>query len=149
MSRVAALLLGLLAATPAAQTVAAQTGPAHLAERSLPAASPAARPFGGAPGQTRLAPTFREPLGALLPSAPPRRSEPAPVPNRDIEPPRTADATDGPGPRLEPMLLPPERGQGMTFGREHLRETGPDRPFDNILPGARLRIPFDGGGGRH
>jgi hypothetical protein len=46
------------------------------------------------------------------------------------------------------MLLPPERGQGMTFGREHLRATGIDRPFDNIVPGARLRIPFESSGGR-
>jgi hypothetical protein len=106
--------------------------------------SPAARPFGGTPGQPRIPKTLNEPL-ALTPRTSSRlRSEPAPVPNRDIEPPRSR-SDQAMAPSLEPMLLPPERQQGMTFGREHLRETGPDRPFDNIVPGARLRIPVDSG----
>jgi hypothetical protein len=31
----------------------------------------------------------------------------------------------------------------MTFGREHLRDAGTTGPFDMIVPGARLRIPFE------
>jgi hypothetical protein len=63
------------------------------------------------------------------------------VPNRTIEAPRERINNN---PQLEPMLLPPERRPGVTFGREHLRDTGTvDRPFDMVVPGARLRIPFE------
>jgi hypothetical protein len=92
---------------------------------------------------TRLTPTLTEPLGLWLGDRTPSRlMEPAPLPNRDIEAPR-ARVADSLDPRIEPMLLPPERRLGATFGSEHLRETGPDRPLDNVLPGARLRIPFE------
>lgn len=116
-------------------------GQSRAAETAGQATSPAARPFGGG---ARMPTTLNEPLGQVLPNATPMRSEPAPVPNRDIEPPRPRAGTE-PAAILEPMLLPPDRNQGMTFGREHLRDVGTDRPFDNILPGARLRIPFDSG----
>jgi hypothetical protein len=107
-------------------------------------ASPAARPFGGSATQTRMPPTLTEPLRLMPPNASAMRSEPAPVPNRDIEAPR--DRTASPlAATVEPMLLPQDRNQGMTFGREHLRDAGPDRPFENFVPGARLRIPFDSG----
>lgn len=145
MMRAVPLLLALLASVPAVPQVAA----AQLAERSpSPAASPAARPLGGTPGQPRLTPTLQEPFGTTLPNASRLQSEPAPIPNRDIEAPPSPLAAGDAAARLEPMLLPPERGQGMTFGREHLRATGVDRPFDNVVPGARLRIPFEGSGGR-
>jgi hypothetical protein len=145
VTRACALLLTLLVASSAVPQVAT----AQLAERSpSAAASPAARPFGGTPGQPRLTPTLQEPFGTVLPNASRLRSEPAPIPNRDIEAPASPLASGDAAARLEPMLLPPERGQGMTFGREHLRATGIDRPFDNIVPGARLRIPFEGSGGR-
>lgn len=145
MKHAAPLLLALLVAGSAVPQAAA----AQVAERSANAAtSPAARPFGGTLGQPRLTPTLQEPFGTVLPNASRLRSEPAPIPNRDIEAPRSPLAAGDSDPRLEPMLLPPERVQGMTFGREHLRATGADRPFDNIVPGARLRIPFEGGGGR-
>jgi hypothetical protein len=68
--------------------------------------------------------------------------EPAPLPDRAIEAPRDRFAGSL-NPTFEPMLLPGERPQGVTFGSEHLRETGPDRPFDGLIPGARLRIPFE------
>jgi hypothetical protein len=143
--RFASLLLTLLAAGTAVPQMAA----AQLAERGpSAAASPAARPFGGTPGQPRLTPTLQEPFGTVLPNASRLRSEPAPIPNRDIEAPPSPLASGDAAARLEPMLLPPERGQGMTFGREHLRATGVDRPFDNIVPGARLRIPFESSSGR-
>lgn len=105
-------------------------------------ASPAVRPFGGGAGQTRLPPTLTEPMRLIPPNASVLRSEPAPVPNRDIEAP-TGRPTPPPAATVEPMLLPPERNQGMTFGREHLRDAGTSSPFDAIVPGARLRIPFE------
>jgi len=139
MPRAGLALLCLLPLLPVA--AAGQPRPAESAGQAV---SPAARPFGGTAAAQRMPTTLNEPLGLVLPNATPMRSEPAPVPNRDIEPPRPR-AGAAPAAILEPMLLPPDRNQGMTFGREHLRDLGPDRPFDNILPGARLRIPFDSG----
>ncbi len=117
--------------------------PDQAAEAPAPAPPPAATPaMAEAPRATRLPWTVSEPL-ILAPRATNRGLELAPLPNRDLEAPgNTTPASLNP--TLEPMLLPPERQFGVTFGREHLRETGPDRPFDNILPGARLRIPFEG-----
>jgi hypothetical protein len=95
------------------------------------------------PTATRMPAMLDAPVGLLSP--PPGwspRAEPAPLPDRGIEAPRDR-FSDALRPRLEPMILPPERRQGGTFGSEHLRETGPDRPLDNFLPGARLRIPFE------
>jgi hypothetical protein len=105
-------------------------------------ASPAVRPFGGNTGQVRLPPTLTEPMRLIPPNASVLRSEPAPVPNREIEAP-AGRAAPPPAATVEPMLLPPERNQGMTFGREHLRDAGTTGPFDSIVPGARLRIPFE------
>jgi hypothetical protein len=79
---------------------------------------------------------------AARPAAAPARDGVAPLPNRAIEAPG-ARGTASLNPTLEPMMLPPERARGFTFGGEHLRETGPDRPFDGLVPGARLRIPFE------
>lgn len=115
---------------------------AELAAAPSSSAGPPARPFGGGPGQTRLPPTLTEPLRLVPPNASVLRSEPAPVPNRDIEAPSRRVAPV-PAATVEPMLLPPERNQGMTFGREHLRDAGTSSPFDAIVPGARLRIPFE------
>lgn len=129
----------------------------------LPAEPPAARfAFGTEPppavqrtaaprpvqAPQRLAPMFDQPLGLWLGNpAPARIEEAAPLPNRNIEAPRRREA-DSLAPSIEPMMLPPERRQGATFGAEHLRETGPDRPLDNFMPGARLRIPFESAPGR-
>jgi hypothetical protein len=151
MKAAALLPLALLAVAPAPP--AAGQAPPPEAQATRPAArppSPAARPFGATTPRARLPRTLSEPLGLNQPNASPmRQAEPAPIPNRSIEAPRDRFA-DPLAPSLEPMLLPPERRAGVTFGREHLRETGPDRPFDNIVPGARLRIPFEGSnsGGR-
>lgn len=120
----------------------AQRSPAELPAQAAAGAAPAARPFGGTAGQARLPPTLTEPLRLLPPNASVLRSEPAPVPNREIEAPHGRPAPP-PAATVEPMLLPPERSQGMTFGREHLRDAGPVGPFDAIVPGARLRIPFE------
>lgn len=145
MKRAACLLLALMATALATPKGAA----AQLSDRApSAAASPAARPLGGSPGQPRLTPMLQEPFGTVLPNASRLQTEPPPIPNREIEAPRSPLAASDTAARLEPMLLPPERGQGMTFGREHMRATGVDRPFDNVIPGARLRIPFEGSGGR-
>jgi hypothetical protein len=136
----AGLLIGaLLLATPPPALVAAQ-------ERGAAPQRP--RPPATAPVTPQLRRMTDEPfsLGRPAPQAP-RRADRLPVPDRGIEAPRDRFANDL-QPSLEPMLLPPERRAGVTFGREHFRETGPDRPFDQLLPGARLRIPFEGSGGR-
>jgi hypothetical protein len=139
MRLLAALLLlplaGLLSTQADAQATTSQPEASRAAKGPAP---PAARPFGTA-SQSRLPP------GTSRPPAPPgqtpaRITEPAPIPNRNIEAPRDRFANSL-NPSLEPMILQPDRRQGLTFGGEHLRDTGPDRPFDNIVPGARLRIP--------
>lgn len=153
----AAAAVGLLAMQTEAR---AQNGPLDMlvqaerpgAQRTTPPRStpprnatprnpaPAARPFGTG-SQARLPPGS----GGQVAPAPPGQTpatEPAPLPNRNIEAPR-GEFTNRLNPSLEPMVLQPDRRQGMTFGQEHLRETGPDRPFDTIVPGARVRIPFD------
>jgi hypothetical protein len=115
-----------------------------------PVVPAAARPPDVMAAQGRRMPmTLAVPLGAGS-FATPRAGEPAPVPNRDLEAPPDR-ITDPMAPRVEPMVLGPDRRQGMTFGGEHLRDTGERSldmsgvrlPLDNILPGARVRIPFE------
>jgi hypothetical protein len=130
--------LALMPALLGSEPLVAQVNAPIVIER--PAASPAARPFGST--QPRMPKTLTEPLALGRANATPAPQRP-PLPDRSIEAPRDRFATNNYNPTLEPMLIPPERRQGMTFGREHLRETGPDRPFDNLVPGARLRIPFE------
>ncbi|MGG5818170.1 hypothetical protein [Falsiroseomonas sp. HW251] len=127
-------LIGLLPAT-----VLAQGQPPRPADRPAPPA--AARPFGTG-AQARLPPTVNGPIN-LVPNGqtPYRPRDAAPMPNRDIEAPRDRFANNL-TPRFEPLILPQERRQGVTFGNEQPRGT-PDRPFDNLVPGARLRIPFE------
>jgi hypothetical protein len=74
--------------------------------------------------------------------APAATAEPAPLPNRAIEAPRDRRA-DSLNPSLEPMVLPTDRPQGFTFDNDLPRDTGRDRPFENLVQGARLRIPFE------
>ncbi len=110
------------------------------ASEPLPIAAIAAEPREAAPARPlRLTATVNVPLA---PRASPRGMELVPLPNRDIEAPNAFPA-DPLAPSLEPMVMPQERRFGMTFGREHLRETGPDRPFDSFVPGARLVIPIE------
>lgn len=129
-----ALLLLLLAgcAERPDRLVAAPPASARQAFAVEEREAPQARPL-------RLTTTVNVPLA---PRASPRGMELVPLPNRDIEAPNAFPA-DPLAPSLEPMVMPQERRFGMTFGREHLRETGPDRPFDNFVPGARLVIPIE------
>ncbi len=88
-----------------------------------------------------------EPLPLPPPPAPPVLTpyagwDAAPVPNRSIEAPPDRFARP-PRPTLEPAIIEPmERRRGFTFGREHLPDRQ-DRLFNEIAPGARLRIPLD------
>lgn len=124
LAALAGLLPGMALAQPPANQPA---GPA-----------PAARPFGTG-NRARLPPTVNAPVNLRPPGQTPY--SPAPMPNREIEAPRDRFANNL-NPRVEPLMLPPDRRQGMTFGNE--QPTGhPDRPFDNLVPGARLRIPFE------
>ena len=142
MRRLSLSLLAWLALVPLAGPALAQASATEMAAVPASNTAPAARPFGGSAGQARLPPTLTEPMRLIPPNASVLRSEPAPVPNREIEAP-TGRPTPPPAATVEPMLLPPERNQGMTFGREHLRDAGTSSPFDAIVPGARLRIPFE------
>ncbi|MBX9594232.1 MAG: hypothetical protein K2X46_07715, partial [Roseomonas sp.] len=66
----------------------------------------------------------------------------APMPNRAIEAPPDRFARP-PRTTLEPAIIEPyERRRGFTFGREHAPDRT-DRLFNEIAPGARLRIPLD------
>ena len=134
-------LLALLPVTGCAQPPS--EGPAVARpQRQAQATPPGAAPL-------RMPRTLDQPLNLARPNRPTAgtAADPAPIPNRAIEAPPDRFANSHAA-SLEPFVLPPERRPGMTFGREHLRDTGPDRPFDNILPGARLRIPFEGSVGR-
>jgi hypothetical protein len=139
MTRGSIIAVALLAAALPAGAATPQEVPP---DADPGAAVPSAR--APRPAPPRFPRITTPPLGLSPPAEAPQagRGDPAPMPNRSIEAPRDrfANSLD---PKLEPMLLPPERRQGVTFGREHLRETGPDRPFDSFVPGARLRIPFE------
>jgi hypothetical protein len=132
MIRPALLLLVLAGCAEPDRPVAAPPASAPPAIAAEPRLAAPARPL-------RLTATVDVPLA---PRASPRGMELVPLPNRDIEAPNAFPA-DPLAPSLEPMVMPQERRFGMTFGREHLRETGPDRPFDSFVPGARLVIPIE------
>lgn len=141
------VFLAAMLALPAA----AQGTPATTTETiTLPRAS-VARPEVPSPAVTRPErPRVARPAAPLPlppPPAPPVLTpyagwDAAPVPNREIEAPpdrfaRPARTT------LEPTIIEPyERRRGFTFGREHAPDRQ-DRLFNDIAPGARLRIPLD------
>ncbi|NGM20139.1 hypothetical protein G3576_08950 [Roseomonas stagni] len=131
--------------TPAVttETVTLPRAPVTRPEVARPAVTPpeVARPE--RPRVARPAP----PLPLPPPPAPPvlvpyAGWDAAPVPNREIEAPpdrfaRPARTT------LEPTIIEPyERRRGFTFGREHAPDRT-ERLFNEIAPGARLRIPLD------
>ncbi|MGX9965867.1 hypothetical protein ACVFYP_21255 [Roseomonas sp. F4] len=84
----------------------------------------------------------------LTPFPVPRAAQPrgsaeiAPMPNRNIEPPRDIFARPD-APTLEPMIIDErEQRRGFTFGREHLSDRQ-DVLLKDLAPGARLRIPLE------
>lgn len=151
------VLLSLPAAAPAQGTPAeiqASQEAATARTRSATVEPTVPRPEVPKPEVSRPArPRILRPAEALpLPPPPapqvvPRisplaRWDSAPMPNRDIEAPpdrfaRPARTT------LEPTIIEPfERRRGFTFGREHMPDRD-DRLFNELAPGARLRIPLD------
>ncbi len=148
-----ALLLALL--VPGVAPAQERAAPARLAQ---PAASAAAATT-PAPARARVPP--RRPNPPRLPTARragtqtqaaispapvsiahSSRADLAPMPNRDIEAPpepftRRRTAT------LEPALIQPyERRRGFTFEREYSPDRA-ERRFNEMAPGARLRITLD------
>jgi len=70
---------------------------------------------------------------------PPRLSDRAPVPNRDIEPPRRSERD---APSISPSFIQPRGGtRGGTFEGDQFQRRQ-DRLFDEPAPGATLRVPF-------
>jgi hypothetical protein len=122
----------------------AMLGPLAMAS---PSARPGPEPL-ATPAERRSPPGRRlaQPLPLPPPPAPPlpsrSRGELAPMPNRDIEAPpdrhsRPLDVV------VEPTIIEPTvRRRGFTFGREHAPDQE-DRLFQELAPGARLRIPFE------
>ena len=74
------------------------------------------------------------------PPAPVSRSEPAPVPNNDIEAPRAESRV--PGPQFNPTLIDPNDPQAATANDANSLRAREDRLLRNPAPGARLRLPF-------
>lgn len=73
--------------------------------------------------------------------APAARGEPAPVPNRDLEAPRTRLDAAG-SPRVNPALIDPDEPRiGATADRAS-PQAREDRLLRQPAPGARLRVPF-------
>ncbi len=114
-----------------------------LALFALPAASAAAQ----AQGTTQRAqqPPRRRPRRPAPAPAPPQAAhplgDPAPVPNRDVEPPRARGA-DRPTARLDPTLIDPNEPRfGTAVDRNNL-QAREDRLLRQPAPGARLRLPF-------
>jgi hypothetical protein len=88
------------------------------------------------------APSTLTPLPLPRIAQPRGGGELAPMPNRNIEPPRDIFARPD-QPTLEPMIIDErERARGFTFGREHLSERQ-DVLLKDLAPGARLRIPLE------
>ncbi|MBR0651124.1 hypothetical protein GXW78_15740 [Roseomonas terrae] len=85
-----------------------------------------------------------DPLPLPPPPPPPEASsfgEPAPVPNNDIEAPRsrTADST---APQVNPVLIDPDDPQIGTQRDRSSLQSREDRLLRQPAPGARLRLPF-------
>ena len=73
------------------------------------------------------------------PPAPVSRGEPAPVPNPDIEAPRSRDA---PAARIDPTLIDPNVPRAGVSGAPQGPPAREDRLLRQPGAGARLRVPF-------
>ncbi len=118
-----------------------------LANSPRPEASSAARAGDIARPTPPVRPRITLPAATLPQPPPPAPPLPfitdlAPMPNRSIEAPPDRFARRV-GPVLEPAIIDQrERRRGFTFGSEHLREVQ-DNGLNNLVPGARLRIPIE------
>lgn len=86
----------------------------------------------------------QEPLPLPPPEPPPEpvwRGDPAPVPNADIEIPRSLRAGE-PTPRIDPALIDPNEPRVGATSDPHSPQAREDRLLRNPAPGARLRVPF-------
>jgi len=129
---------------PAVSLAQEATAPAAPGGAMPPPAAPdaASRPARRRRSRRRAArrPAEPAPEPAPAPPPPPRAGTLAPMPNRDIEPPRARVAPDAPS--LGPTFIQPRGGtRGGTFEDDQFQRRQ-DRLFDEPAPGARLRVPF-------
>lgn len=78
---------------------------------------------------------------AAAPPPPPPRDDLAPVPNRDLEAPRRAEAAT-PAPQVSPALIDPAEPRYSATGDPHGPQAREDRLLRQPGAGARLRVPF-------
>lgn len=89
-------------------------------------------------------PHRNDPLPLPPPPPPPELpsfGDPAPVPNNDIEAPRSRTADSG-APRVNPALIDPDDPQIGTQRDRSSLQSREDRLLRQPAPGARLRLPF-------
>ncbi len=122
-----ALLTGLLACLGTAAAMAQNAAPA------VP--RPAAPPRRPSPEQRR-----RRRVAEKTVTAPEPAGQPAPIPNRDIEAPRSGN--DTPRARLSPTVIDPAPTQPHLGGSGFAMQAQEDRLLQKPMPGARLSVPF-------
>jgi hypothetical protein len=94
------------------------------------------------PGFSLSAPLVLPP-GSPLGPAPLPRAQPAPLPDRNLDPVERPSG-DPRMPRLEPTLLSPTQPRlSSSFGQIPFLERDRERLMDTLVPGARLTIPIE------
>jgi len=94
------------------------------------------------PGFSLSAP-LELPPGSPLGPVPVQRAEPAPLPNRNLDP-VARPVGDPRMPRLEPTLLSPTQPRlSNSFGQTPALERDRERLMETLVPGARLTIPIE------
>ncbi len=99
------------------------------------------------PTTTTAAPRRRSRRDRSIPLPPPppppltTRGDPAPVPDRDIEAPRRANAGES-NPRLDPALIDPREPRYGATTDPNSPQAREDRLLRQPAAGARLRLPF-------
>lgn len=122
-----ALLIGLLASFGAGSALAQSTAPAAPQPTSPPRRPPPEQRRQRRQAEKTV--TAREPAG-----------QPAPIPNRDIEAPRSGN--DAPRARLSPTVIDPAPTQPHLGGSGFAMQAQEDRLLQKPMPGARLNVPF-------
>lgn len=109
---------------------------AAMAQNAAPAVPrPAAPPRRPSPEQRR-----RRRVAEKTVTAPEPAGQPAPIPNRDIEAPRSGN--DTPRARLSPTVIDPAPTQPHLGGSGFAMQAQEDRLLQKPMPGARLSVPF-------
>jgi hypothetical protein len=123
-----------------------------LAQNAAPAPPrPAAPPRRPSPEQRRPTPEQRRQrrVAEKTVTAPEPAGQPAPIPNRDIEAPRSGN--DTPRARLSPTVIDPPPAQPHLSGSGFAMQAQEDKLLQNRrgpfgvyvpMPGARLSVPF-------